>query len=216
MIMRQYYFAIAVIFTSFALAVFTFSSHVFAQEGFDDEVIAVSIKKIRDDESNYLRNVTKATAKEVNKGGEFVAKLYKRNAKGAVIEVQPPIFNFEKYKEGMNTKEMATAGLELVSSVGSLFGFDEESAKVQETKRRLNANNSILNAWGDDEKVMVTMTSRVDIVDEQTGVEINRAINFQKVYDSKTKFVSEKESIIQEAVVAEVKKALAEFLEDLE
>jgi hypothetical protein len=187
-----------------------------SQEGFDEELVVVHIKKIRDEESNYLRTVTKATAREVMKGGEFEAKLHKRNAKGPVIEVTPPAFNFAKYQEGMSTKEMATAGLSLVSEVGSMFGFGEEAAKVNEMNARMNSNNSLLAAWGEDEQVMVTMNSRVLLFDDNTGIEISRSISYEQVFDSKSEFMEQKEAIIQNAVVGEVKKVLVEYLEDME
>jgi hypothetical protein len=199
---------------TFALGSVPFNAS--SQEGFDEELVVVHIKKIRDEESNYLRTVTKATAREVMKGGEFEAKLHKRNAKGPVIEVTPPAFNFAKYQEGMSTKEMATAGLSLVSEVGSMFGFGEEAAKVNEMNARMNSNNSLLAAWGEDEQVMVTMNSRVLLFDDNTGIEISRSISYEQVFDSKSEFMEQKEAIIQNAVVGEVKKVLVEYLEDME
>jgi hypothetical protein len=200
----------------FALVLSALSFNAISQEGFDEELVVVHIKKIRDEESNYLRSVTKATAREVMKGGEFEAKLYKRNAKGPFIEVSPPAFNFAKYQEGMSTKEMATAGLSLVSEVGSMFGFGEEASKVNEVNARMNSNNSLLAAWGDDEQVMVTMQSRILLLDDNTGIEISRSISYEQVFDSKNDFMEQKESIIQNAVVGEVKKVLVEYLEDME
>ncbi|MFC4700529.1 hypothetical protein ACFO4O_10190 [Glaciecola siphonariae] len=206
---------LALLFSS-VLSLCLVSLSVNAQEGFDDEAIVVHVKKIRDEDSNYLRGVTKAAAREITKGGEFEAKLHKRNAKGPVIEVRPPAFNFAKYQEGMSTKEMATAGLSLVSEVGSMFGFGEEAAKVNEMNARINSNNSLLAAWGEDEQVMVTMESRVLLIDDTTGIEISRSISYEQVFDSKSSFMEQKESIIQTAVVGEVKKVLVEYLEDME
>ncbi|WP_395345137.1 hypothetical protein PN836_009775 [Ningiella sp. W23] len=205
-----------IIFSSLlVLNVASFS--VLAQDDFDEfdaEQVTVFVKKIRDEESNYLRDVTIATAKAISKSGEFKAKPFKRNSKGPVIEVQPPAFSYQPHKEGMSAKEMATAGLSLVSDVGGLFGFGEESAKVNEMNARLNQNNAILDAWGDNEQVMVSMQSRVMLIDDDTGVEISRTIKYEKVFDSKETFVNQKEGIIQDAIVGEVKKVLVEYLDD--
>jgi hypothetical protein len=130
--------------------------------------------------------------------------------------VSPPAFNFAKYQQGMSTTEMATAGLSLVSEMGSMFGFGKEASKVNEMNARMNSNNSLLAAWGENEQVMVTMESSVMLTDDTTGIEIRRTINYEQVFDSKSDFMAQKESIIQNAVVGEVKKVLVEYLEDME
>lgn len=187
-----------------------------AQEGFDDEEITVHLKKIRDDENNYMRNVTKAAAREISKSGEFKAKLYKRKATGPIISVQSASFDFAPYKDGMNTKELASAGLGLVTEVGSLFGFDKEASKASELNQRLNSKNSMLSNWGDGQQIMVTLDTVVTLIDDDTGSEIRRNVEFQQVFDSKDEFESSKEAIIQTAVVREVKNVLVEYLEDLD
>ncbi|MBT0586659.1 hypothetical protein [Alteromonas oceanisediminis] len=187
-----------------------------AQDGFDDEEVVVYLKKIRDAQGNYLSTVTKAAAKHINSGGEFKAKRYRRDAKGPVISVASPQFQFAEYKDGMSTKEMATAGLSLVSEVGSLFGFGEEAAKVAEVNSSLNRDSALLDAWGDNQQVMVTMNSSVELIEPSTGVEITRTVQFEKVYDSKATFMSERDTIIQDAVLAEIKLVLVEYIEDSE
>jgi hypothetical protein len=190
------------------------SANLHAQEGFDDEEIIVFLKKIRDEDSNYLRDVTRATAKEMSRSGEFKARPYKRNSKGPVIEVSSPVFNFAKHKDGMSTKEIATATLSIASDIGSIFGYDKEAAQVDETNARINQNNALLDNWGDNEKVLVTMNSRVMLIDNESGAEISRTIKFEKVFNSKQDFTSQKEAIIQEAITKQVKKVLVEYLDD--
>jgi len=196
----------------FSLFTLSFTSQ--AQDGWDEEEVVIYLKKIRDEESNYLREVTKATARAVSKSGEFKALPHKGNATGPVIEVSPPAFSFEEYKDGMNTKEMASAGLSLVANVGGLFGFDDEVQKVDEMSARLNEENALLDAWGEDEQVMVTMTSRVLLLDEDAGVEIARAVKYEKVFNSKSEFMAQKHSLMENAIVGEVNKVLVEYLED--
>ncbi|EAQ97594.1 hypothetical protein [Congregibacter litoralis] len=214
-------FAMSLFFRSITFGIFPalffttlISVGAYAQEGFDDEEVVVYLKKIRDEESNYLREVTKATARAVSKSGEFIARPHKRNSSGLVIEVEPPAFSFEPHKEGMSTKEMATAGLSLVSDVGSIFGFGKEASKATEVNARLNQNNAILDNWGDDEQVMVSMLSRVLLTDEESGVEITRTISHEQVFDSKSEFLEQKDALLEGAIVVEVKKALVEYLDD--
>lgn len=195
-----------------SLTFLTFSAQ--AQDSWDEDGVTIYIKKIRDEESNYLRDVTRATAREVSKSGEFIAKPHKRSVSGPIIEVSPPVFNYAQYKDGMSAKEMATAGLSIVSDVGSLFGFGQEAQKVNEVTARLNQNSAILDAWSDDEQVMVTMQSRVLLTDSGSGIEISRTISYEQVFDSKSEFLAKKESLIQDAIVGEVKKVLVEYLDD--
>ena len=185
----------------------------FAQEGFDDEEVVVFLKKIRDDESNYLREVTKAAAREISKTGEFLAKPYKRNVTGPTVSVDAPQFSFTPHKTGLSTKEMASAGLSLVSDIGSIFGKSKESQKANELNAKLS-NNEALAGWGKNEKMKVSMRSKVTLFDNDSGDEIIRTINVEQVFNSKDAFLQEKESMIQEAIVGEVKKVLVEYLED--
>lgn len=117
------------------------------------------------------------------------------------------MFNYAQYKDGMSATEMASAGLSIVSDVGSLFGFGQEAQKVNEVTARLSQNSAILDAWSDDEQVMVTMQSRVLLTDSGSGVEISRTISYEQVFDSKSEFLAKKESLIQDAIVGEVKKS---------
>ena len=198
-----------------SLVLFSIPFFASAQDGWDEEEVVIYLKKIRDTESNYLRDVTKATARAVSQGGEFKAMPHKRNATGPVLEVTPPAFTYAPYEDGMNTKELASAGLSLVSDVGDLFGFGDEANKVNDMNARLNEkNNAILDAWGENEKVMVTMTSSVLLLDDKQGVEISRAINYEKVFNSKSEFLAQKDALVEEAVVGEVKKVLVEYVED--
>ena len=200
----------------FAVLSLSAAPQLHAQDGFDDEEIIVHLKKIRDSKGNYLADITKATARHIGSTGEFKAKRYRRGAKGPVITVATPQFHFAEYKDGMSTKEMATAGLSLVSEVGNLFGFGEEAAKVNEVNSSLNQESALLDAWGDNQQVMVTMDSSVELVDPDSGAEITRTITFEKVYDSKDDFTRERDAIIQEAVLAEVKLVLVEYIDDSE
>ncbi|MCC5826676.1 hypothetical protein [Alkalimonas sp.] len=185
-----------------------------AQAGWGAEEVVIYIKRIRDEQNNYLRDVTLATARAVSESGEFKALPHKRNAKGPVIEVSPPTFNYAQYQGGMNAREMTTAGLSVVSDVSNLFGFGNRTRRLNEVNARLNRNSAILDAWGDNDQVMVTMQSRVLLFDQVAGVEIARAIDYEKVFNSKSEFLAQKDSLIQEAVVSEVKKVLVEYLED--
>ena len=45
-----------------------------AQDGFDDEEVIVFLKKIRDEDRNYLRDVTTSIARDISNSGEFIAK----------------------------------------------------------------------------------------------------------------------------------------------
>lgn len=205
--------AVAAVVTSLLFA--SSSPQAVAQDGWEEEEeVVIHLKKIRDQDSNYLSDITKATARAVSKSGEFKAVPHKRSASGPVIEVSPPTFSYAPYEEGLSTKEMASAGLSLVSGVGGLFGFADESKKVDEMNARLNEENAFLDAWDDNEQVMVTLTSRVVLLDENQGVEISRAINVEKVFDSKQAFLAQKNSLIEDAVVSEVKKVLVEYIED--
>lgn len=103
-----------------SLTFLTFSAQ--AQDSWDEDGVTIYIKKIRDEESNYLRDVTRATAREVSKSGEFIAKPHKRSVSGS-------------------------------------------------------------------------------------GVEISRTISYEQVFDSKSEFLAKKESLIQDAIVGEVKKS---------
>jgi hypothetical protein len=185
-----------------------------AQDGFDDEEVIVFLKKIRDEDRNYLRDVTRSIARDISNSGEFIAKPYKNNSKGAVVEVSPPQFSFETQKSGMSTSEVASMGLSIASDIGSLFGRDKEVQKANEANARLHKNKDVLDKWGDNEKVKVTMSSKVLLLDKQSDREITRTVKYERVFDSKQEFLAEKESIIQSALSAEVKKVLVEFLED--
>lgn len=188
-----------------------------AQEGFDDfddEPTVVLLKKIRDDDSNYLRDVTRSIAREINKTGEFVAKPYKNGRKGAVIDVRAPQFDFVVEKSGLSASEMASTGLSIAADIGSIFGRDEDARKAVELNNRLQNNKQVLDQWSDNEDVKVTMHSQISLFDSESGKEVNRTVKYEKVFNNKADFLAQKESIIQASLSSEIKKALVEFLED--
>ncbi|GEM_PF-6906633 len=186
----------------------------YAQEGFDDEATPIYLKKIRDMDGNYLKELTRATAKELSTSGEFIAKPFKRSSPpGPVVEVDSPSFNYSSHKDGMSTKEIADAGLGLVRDVGGLLGFDKEANKANEIQWRMNRNRS-LDAWGEDEKILVTMVSKVYLTDKQTGEQITRSIKQEKVFESKNHFVKSRDKMVQDAVIPAVKRAVAEYVDD--
>jgi hypothetical protein len=196
-----------------------FSLNIFANE-FDEEeeVVLVYLDKIRDAEGNYLMDVTKATAKFLSKTGEYKVKRYKRKSyeSGPIIRINPPKFTFAPHKDGMSTKELAAAGLGLVADVGGLFGFDKEADKAKEADRRLAKNGDLLDRFDDDQQILVTMESRVLVEDEDTGAEVSRKIKFKKVFENKALFLEKQDEVIQKEVIAALKVALVEYVEDSE
>jgi hypothetical protein len=184
----------------------------------EDEAIVIYLKKIRDNEGNYLVDVTKAAAKAVSQSGEFQVKRYKRKSysEGPVINVQSPQFTYEPYKEGMSRKEIASAGLALASDVGELFGFGQKAQKAREAKARMENPNGLLSRMSDKQELLVTMQARVEVINETTGDEAIRKIKFEQVFDNKHKFLEQKELIIQQEIVAGIKMAIVEFIEDME
>jgi hypothetical protein len=196
-----------------------FSLNIFANE-FDEEeeVVLVYLDKIRDAEGNYLMDVTKATAKFLSKTGEYKVKRYKRKSyeSGPIIRINPPKFTFAPHKDGMSTKELAAAGLGLVADVGGLFGFDKEADKAKEADRRLAKNGDLLDRFDDDQQILVTMESRVLVEDEDTGAEVSRKIKFKKVFENKALFLEKQDAVIQKEVIAALKVALVEYVEDSE
>lgn len=196
-----------------------FSINTFANE-FDEEeeVVLVYLDKIRDVEGNYLIDVTKATAKFLSKTGEYKVKRYKRKnyKSGPIIRVQPPKFTFAPHKDGMSTKEIASAGLGLVADVGGLFGFDKEANKAKEADQRLAENSDLLDRFDDEQQISVTMDSRVLVEDEDSGVEVSRKIKFKKVFKNKSQFLEQQNGVIQKEVIAALKVALIEYVEDSE
>ena len=202
-------FALSIILVAFATISLPFSA--LAQDGWDIEEVVIYIKRIRDERNNYLRDVTLATARAVSDSGEFKAQPHQRNSRGPVIEVSPPTFSYAQYQEGMSAREMTTAGLSVVSDVGNLLGFGNRTRRVNEVNARLNQNNAILDAWGDNEQVLVTMKSRVLLLDQASGIELSRVIDYEKVFSSKDEFMAQRDQLIQDAVVSEVRNVLAEY-----
>lgn len=182
-----------------------------AQDGWGVEEVVIYVKRIRDERNNYLRDATMAAARAVSDSGDFKAQPHQRNSRGPVIEVSPPTFSYAQYQEGMSAREMTTAGLNVVSDVGNLLGFGNRTRRVNEVNARLNQNNAILDAWGDNEQVLVTMKSRVLLLDQASGVEISRVIDYEKVFNSKDEFMAQRDQLIQDAVVSEVRNVLAEY-----
>ena len=203
-----------------AIVFFGLTANMSIANEFDDEeeVVLVYLDKIRDVEGNYLMDVTKATAKFLSKTGEYKVKRYKRKSyeSGPIIKIQPPKFSFSPHKDGMSTKDIASAGLGLVADVGGLFGFDKEVKKAKDVDYRLAKNGDLLDKFDDDQQIMVTMDSRVLIEDEDTGAEVSRKIKFEQVFENKSIFLEQQDEVIQKEVMSAVKVALIEYVEDAE
>jgi hypothetical protein len=184
----------------------------------EEEIMVIYLKKIRDNEGNYLVDVTKAAARAVSQSGEFRVKRYKRKSyeEGPVINVQSPQFTYAPYKDGMSRKEMASAGLALASDVGELFGFGKKVQKAREAKARMETPNGLLSRMSDKQELLVTMQAQIEVIDDATGDEAIRKIKFEQVFSNKSEFLEQKELIVQQEVVAGIKMALVEFIEDME
>lgn len=182
----------------------------------EEEPVIVYLNKIRDSEGNYLVDVTKAVARSLSKSGEFKVKRYRKKSykSGPVITVKSPELVFAAYKDGMSTKEMATAGLALVSDVGDLFGFGKEASKARETNEKLNAPDGLLTKMSDDEALLVKMKIEVIVEDRDTGDEASRTINSENVFENKKVFKSKEIELMQDEILVAVKKTMVEFIED--
>jgi len=182
----------------------------------EDEPIIIYLTKIRDAEGNYLADVTKAVARSLSKSGEFKVKRYRKKSykSGPVITVKSPELVFTAYKDGMSAKEMATAGLALVSDVGDLFGFGKEAEKARETNDKLNGPDGLLAKMSDDEALLVKMKIEVVVEDRDTGDQASRTINSENVFENKNVFKSKEIDLMQDEILIAVKKTMVEFIED--
>lgn len=209
------YCAMLILFSQFLFL--AISAH--ADEFDDDEadVVKVYLKKIRDNEGNYLANVTRATSRSISKGGEFSVSKYSKNKykSGPIISVNAPVFDFSPHKEGMSTTDMATVGLETLASIGDIFGHSDKAEKLRETNYQLQDSKDMLDQMSDDVELLVTMTSEVELYDEANEVEIRRSIKFEYVFPSKIQFAKQKEKVIEEEVTAAIKLVLLEYIEEI-
>jgi len=197
---------------------FTYSTHAIADDFDDeDEVIIAYLKKIRDNNKNYLPNVMKATARAISKGGEFKIKKYKRKKykNGPIIEVNSLKFNFSPYKEGMSNSEIANAGLETLASIGDLFGYGDKAKKLRTTNEKLQDPDGILEKFSDDEQILITMNATVKIYDND-DIEISRNVKYEKVFNNKSDFKKKQNQIIEAQLIKSIKIGLIEYLEELD
>ncbi|WP_416306514.1 hypothetical protein [Neptunicella sp. SCSIO 80796] len=213
----QPYAFVKIIFIGILICLSSFNSIADEFDDDEDDVIKVHLKKIRDAEGNYLINATKAAARSISKGGEFKVGKYSKNKykSGPIVGVSPPIFNFTPYKDGMSASDMANVGLETLASLGDLFGSSEKADKLRETNAKLQDPDGFLEKMSDDQELLVSMTSEVELYDEQRDIEVFRAIKFEKVFPNKIEFAKQKEQMIEDEVVSAVKLALIEYMDEL-
>ncbi len=197
-----------------ALAVVALTPPVTFADDFDDEEpVIVYLKKIRDSNGIYLRDVTKSLAKSVSSSGEYQVKRYNPNSykSGPVITVSAPGYDVAENTKSSATKKVTNAGIKMVSSLGGLFGKDKEAAELEEVQTELNDEDGLLNMIPDNVEILVQMRSNVSLVDTAADVESSVPVLAERVYSNKQQYMDERDALFADALLKAVMMSLADM-----
>lgn len=179
----------------------------------DEEPVIVYLKKIRDNNGVYLREVTKGLAKSISKSGEYSVKRYNPSTykAGPVITVSAPGYDVSENSSESTTKKVTNASIKMVSSLGGLFGKDKEVEELKEVQTELNDEEGMLNMIPDNVEVLVQLRSNVSMVDSASGAESSIPIFAEQTYSDKQEYLDQRDELFSKSLYKAVMTSLADL-----